>query len=122
MGVEEERQEIARMAEELSMGRTMDVKLFAAELAGRIRARSIAPNPEMISLSETAKCLGICKGQIAKLVASGVLPQPQGATFVRGEIEAIRVWISPYMASSRLERLAKLVEAVNRSKADSDAS
>jgi hypothetical protein len=112
MTAERERAEIVRLVEESGRGRSLEVKLFAAELAGRIRSRSVPPAPERISLTLAAQRLGICRGKISQLVYDKVLPEPVDGTFARDEIERIRAWLSPYLAASQFEKLARLRDAV----------
>lgn len=111
MSAESERAECARLCEELSHSRSFEVKLFASELAGRIRARGVPPSSEKISLVETAKLIGVCKGRIAQLVYEGTLPQPDAhGLFDRNSILTIQSWIAPYMTLTLFDRMKKLKE------------
>ncbi len=108
-GLESEREEIAKLLAELAGGRSIDVQLFAAEAAGRIRARSMPAGEERVALADAARMLGICRGRLPRLVAERILPEPDDrGTFLKSEIAAIALWIGPRATADAFDRISKI--------------
>lgn len=106
-----EREAWARLVAELAVGRSLEVQLFAAELAGRVRARSVRVTTDRLAIAEAAKILGVCRGKIGQLVGEGLLPELDDAgTFSRSEIEGIALWIRARVTRDQFERIALLRE------------